>query len=236
MASDRQNSLLTARNRQFLKGEIDDEITQKSANRMRYRMRKRIVNGLLDFWVLNEFLNDDTDLHLIFNPERGTTTLTDHTSEFPSHWFTVLHDQTRSVNFPTGASESEEPPNEGPSKATTVFELALTDLFSFCWKGVQRLPGVDFEHIVEEGITKAAKEHGKTANVEIELEDVDIDRLVEKVDSGDISGEELKLLLRTGPDVFGHPLSQAASEAEPDADRENPDPPEWMQERYDDGS
>lgn len=69
---ERDRGFLTQRDRRFLLGELDDELSDNSITQKRYQIRKRIQNAMLDFWFLNNTLSthdisllwEDTDYWL----------------------------------------------------------------------------------------------------------------------------------------------------------------------------
>lgn len=188
--SERNRGILTPNDREYLLGKRED-IEGAYERRVRKQIRERILNAIIDFWILERCL-DDNDLAQIFDPDRGKQTVIPDSNqrEFPPSWYTRVHEEYR-----TGSPLQERDKREEPDPATTVFEEALKDAISFLYQGSEQLPAVEFEQIVEEGITKAVREHGKTASADIEIRDAELDDLIQKLEDGDLNWEEIPLLL-----------------------------------------
>lgn len=59
----RERGILTTRDREFLRGELNDELTKNEQYQKRYQIRQRIRNSMFDFWILNQNLsNRDTGM------------------------------------------------------------------------------------------------------------------------------------------------------------------------------
>lgn len=191
--SERNRGILTSNDREYLLGERED-IEGAYERKVRKRIRNRILNAIIDFWILDLCL-DDEDLDQIFDPDRGKQSIAQNPKQrgFPPSWYTLLHEEYR-----TESPLQERGERDDPDPATTVFEEALKDAISFLYRGSEQLPAVDFEQIVEEGVTKAVREHGKTASATIEIRDAELDALMQKLEDGDLNREEIALLLDAG--------------------------------------
>lgn len=64
---DRERGILTERDRQFLLGQLDDELSESSRNVKRHRIRKRVENALYDMHLLSSYL-PFKDYKQIFEP------------------------------------------------------------------------------------------------------------------------------------------------------------------------
>lgn len=177
----RERGILTPDDREFLRGETN--IEGQYERRVRQRIRNRVLHSIADFWYLSERLQRD-DLELIFDPDRGKHEQTNPRHGLPLGRYTFDHEQHR-----TGLAGEETNP------ATTFFEEVIKDTISFFYQGTEHLPAVDFERVIEEGVTKAVREHGKTASVEIDTRKVEMDDLMKKAEEGELNREEILLIL-----------------------------------------
>lgn len=183
--AERSRGILSQRDRDYLLGEMGD-ITDEHERQIRYQIRKRVLNALIDFWILDLCLKSD-DLNQIFDPDRGNEFLINRETDFPQSQYTFLHEEYR-----TGHPLREQ---DEPAPATTVFEEAMTDVISFLYRGSQRLPGIDFEQVIERGLTSVEREHGKMAGVEISLRPIDVDAFLRELGETELTREEIGFVI-----------------------------------------
>jgi hypothetical protein len=98
---DRGSGILTKRDRQFLTGELGEELTENDRNVKRYEIRNRILNALYDFKVISGNLQL-RDYQQIFEPayewgrerrrlnEDGRTTASPDFGEFLQAWLSLI--------------------------------------------------------------------------------------------------------------------------------------------------
>lgn len=60
---ERDRGILTERDREYLLGELDDELSENAEYQKRYQIRQRIQNAMFDFWLISRQLSPkDTGL------------------------------------------------------------------------------------------------------------------------------------------------------------------------------
>jgi hypothetical protein len=56
MYVERDRGILTERDRRYLLGELNGELTRNAEYQKRFQIRQRIRNAMLDFWIINRYL------------------------------------------------------------------------------------------------------------------------------------------------------------------------------------
>lgn len=183
MTSDRMPSLLTPQQRSYLRPNGDPEPDRDRD--IRYRIRERTLNGLVDFWILLEYLEHE-DWELLFDPERGEPTFLDRLQNrervFPHSRYRFL--------YPTPEEWATDP----KSKGTVAYESMFADVIAFLYKASTHLPKTDFEGIIDEGITKALREERQVAETSINLRDPSREELFKRAATHRLNVEEMRQL------------------------------------------
>lgn len=183
MSSDRPPSLLTPEQRRYLRPKEDPESGRDRD--IRYRIRERTLNGLVDFWLLLEYLEYE-DWEILFDPERGEPDFFDQLHnrerEFPHSRYRFL--------YPT----PEDWAAEAKPKGTVAFESMFADVIAFLYIASTHLSRSDFEGILDEGITKALREKRQVAETRITLRDPSRKKMLERAETHGLNVEEMRLL------------------------------------------
>lgn len=115
---DRERGILTERDRRFLLGELENELSQNARTTKYYNIRQRVTNAIYDFYILARFL-PNADIQQIFEPaykwsrkkrhlnEEGRQSSYPHFSEFLESW-TYLFELYAHGMYSSRMSESRE--------------------------------------------------------------------------------------------------------------------------------
>jgi len=194
-SDDRDRGILTPDDRKFLKGEKEYSNVQSERD-ARYRIRKRIKNGILDFSLLFAHLdkNDREQVFSNYNPPRK---FRDEDEGFTS-------------------ADVEDLFN------STTFANSISNTIAFLYLGVTDV-GEDIIPIIKSAISDAEENRGYlvedlTVKIEIGKTEPDTEILAKKFREGEpLSKEELGILVKSGEiEIEGTQLdeifSQLASE------------------------
>lgn len=206
--AERPRGILSKADRQFLAGESD--LQDQSQRKRRKVIRQRVFHGILDFWLLVDYLSDK-DVEQIFDQ---TKELFDEDLQFPPP-FEFLHDHYR-----VG-------PTSPDRVATTAFQESLIDVVALAYQGADELNAIQPDEIIEAGMSKYLLDYGRTASVD--SMEATVGEMEEKLRTGKLNPYEFKYLLGKGiddPDSLHTESSQLPHKSH-----------EWMIERRgDDGA
>lgn len=172
--SESQSSLLTERQRKYLRGDVDPS----NESRMKKRIRERVYKGLRwDGGVLLDNLPADERRRLF------------------RMWENQRHDNVREdvaidTNHPIAVPEIHK----------TDFEIGLRHLLGFVYLGVEETNLKDFETLLEQGINRAVQERGqrvKELNLEIKFGSyATVEDLQEMLENGKIEVSDIPISRR----------------------------------------
>lgn len=173
----RDRGILTKDDRKFLRGEKDFE-SEQSVRDTRYRIRKRVRNGLLDFSILLHHL-DRNDREQIFEAfEKPSLSIDDgNVSLSPEEFQNVIK--------------------------KTMLTKGISDSLSFVYLGVEDAGG-SFTGVLESAISEAEEERGYVVedvkvNIDVTREQPQFEDLIEKFEQGEpLSRSEISQIVRSG--------------------------------------
>lgn len=200
--SDRPRGILSKADRQFLAGESN--LKEQSKRKRRKVIRQRVFHGILDFWLLVDYLSDK-DVEQIFDQTRE---LFDEDLQFPPP-FEFLNEHYR-----VGPASPDR-------VATTAFQESLVDMVAFATRGADQLNAIQPDEVIEAGMSKYLLEYGRTASVQ--SKEATISEMVDNLQAGNLNPYEFKYLL--GKKIDDPDSADTYSKQLPH------EPPEWMIER-----
>jgi hypothetical protein len=169
----RDRGILTPDDRKFLEGKKEYSSKQSEVD-ARYRIRKRIKNGLLDFSLILGRLSGDDRSQIFKSNAPGESRKERLSSE-------DLEEFVKQTRFIRGIEHT----------------------IGFLYLGILDL-GWNFEEVLEAGIKAGEEKRGavvESVSVQIEVEhsEPDVNELMKKLQSGEgITAEEMRTLIRSG--------------------------------------
>lgn len=115
---ERERGILTERDRRFLLGDLDEELSQNARTTKFYNIRQRVTDAIYDFYLLARFL-PNADIQQIFEPayewsrkkrhlnEQGRQSSYPHFSEFLEAWTYLFEFYTHGM-YASRMAESQE--------------------------------------------------------------------------------------------------------------------------------
>lgn len=198
-SDDRDRGILTPDDRKFLKGKKEYSSVQSERD-VRYRIRKRIKNGILDFSLLFAHL-DKNDRKQVFSNYNAPEKFRDDEAGFTSEDVEEL-------------------------LSSTMFANSVSNTIAFLYLGVTDV-GEDIIPVIKSAIHDAEENKGYlvdelTVKIEIGKTEPDTEKLADKFRKGEpLSKEELGILLKSGEieiegtqldEIFGQLASELTEE------------------------